>query len=266
MNRLEKTIPSYFIWFLTFFKEVVGKGNGPKLLLFAVLGVLKDFANIAAFFIPLKVVMVLSKPDILSSGIFASVEIGIEDFILYSGLAFVVLVLVSLVCHVILTMFVHHSARQSWIKNRMIFPNRGLHQRLYQQMVDTITHSLIIIIGLIGVFLLDKYLSLPIVIVIVNCILASVWLSRYTKKELRMSPLKRPKLVFKLLTDFGFSLTFVFIIVEYYNNEDMQVLFTLFAVLLSKILFSNIQQLFVKQRLLFVRNYMKVRNELSCNV
>jgi len=259
MDIVEKHIPPYFTWLLTFFKQVVGAGNGQKLLLFGVLGVIKDFANIAAFFIPLKVVMVLSKPDILSSGFFSSMALDIEEFILYSGISFLFLVIVSLVCHVVLTMFVHHGAKQSWINNKVEFPQRGLHQRLYQQMVDTITHSLIIIIGLVAVFLLDKYLFLPIVIVIINCILVSVWVSSYTQEELRASPLKRPKLIFKLLTDIGFSLTFVFIIVEYYHNEDMQVIFTLFAVLISKILFSNIQQLFMKQRLLYVRNYMKKR-------
>ena len=245
MSFREKFIPQYFTWYFIFSKLVVGDGNGLKVLFFAVLGVIKDFANIAAFFIPLKVVMVLSKPDILSSGIFASISIDIETFILYSGFSFLVLVLISLVCHVILTMFVHHSARQSWIENRVKFPKRGLHQRLYQQTVDTITHCLIIVLGLVGVFFLDRYLSLPIIIVIINCIIASVWLSHYTKKELRVSPLKRPKLIFKLLTDMGFSLTFIFIIVEYYHNDEMQVLFTLLSVLISKILFSNIQQLFV---------------------
>ncbi|ORU92531.1 MAG: hypothetical protein A6F70_03165 [Cycloclasticus sp. symbiont of Bathymodiolus heckerae] len=257
MDIVKKLVPKYCSWLVAFCKEVVGVGNSQRLLFYGALGVIKDFANIVAFFIPLKVVMVLSNPDILSLDFFASSSIDIEKFIVYSGALFLLLMLVSFVCHVVLAVLIHHSARQLWKVNKTKFPSIVAYKNLYQQLVDTITHILIIIVGLAVVLLLDKYLSMPIVIVIVNCIAASIWLSRYTKREIRVSPLKKPKLVFKLFSDIGFSLTFICIIIEYYLNKDMNVLFTLLAVLISKIVFSNIQQLFLKQRILFVKHYIK---------
>jgi len=265
MDIVKNFVPRYCTWFIVFFKEIV-RSRSQTLFLYGILGVIKDFSNIAAFFIPLKLIMVLSNPDILSSNLFTLGSIDIEKFIVYSGILFFLLVFVSLVCHLVLTMLIHKSAKLLWASNSTEFPSRTKYKNLYQVMVDTITHVLIITVGLVSVLFLDKYLSIPVVTVIVICVAASIWLSGYTKENVLASPLKDSRLVFKLLADLGFSLTFVFIIIEYYFDSNMDFLSTLFAVLMSRIIFRNIQQLFIKHRRLFEDYYIERRCELDKEV
>jgi hypothetical protein len=259
MDIIKKLIPRYCTWFVVFCKKVVRSRNR-TLFLYGILGAIKDFSNIAAFFIPLKLIMVLSNPDILSSNFFTLGSMDLEKFIVYSAVLFFLLVFVSLMCHLVLAVFMHKSAKLLWAaSNSTEFPSRTKYQNLYQVMVDTITHVLIITAGLVSVLFLDKYLFIPIVIIIVSCVVASKWLSGYTKENILASPLKNPRLVFKLLADLGFSLTFVFIIIEYYFDSNINLLYTLLAVLMSRIIFRNILQLFVKHRKLFEDYYIERR-------
>jgi hypothetical protein len=247
---------NYCYWFVDFAKRVLGVGNGKLLLFYGFLGAMKDFAGVAAFFIPLKVVMVLANPDILSSISFTSNPIDIESFILYSGISILFLMLVSLSSHILLTILIHKSVKQSWVNNSVEFPSRAQYQNLYQSIVDNTTQLLIIVVGSIVVLILDKYLFIPIIFVIFTCVAVSSCLSRYSKSDLHSSSLKKTRLIFKLCADLGFLLTFMFIILEYYFNEDLNVLFTLLAVLISRIIFSRIQQLFIKQSTIFENFYI----------
>jgi hypothetical protein len=110
---------------------------------------------------------------------------------------------------------------------------------------------LIISLGLIGVLFLDVYLFLPVFVTLVIFIIVGILLSKYKKNDLLSNPLKNPKFIFKFIRDFGFSLTFLFIIIEYYSNINMNFLFSLMSVLLSRIILINMQQLFIKHRGLF---------------
>jgi len=265
MDIVKKLVPSYFTWFMVFVREVVGARSN-TLFLYGILGAIRDLSNVVAFFIPLKLIMVLSNPDILSSNLFSLGSIDIEDFIVYLGILFFFLVCVSLTCHFFLAVFIHKSAKLLWASKSTEFPSRTKYRYLYQMLVDTITHVLIIIVGLVSVLFLDKYLSIPVVVVVFSCVAASIWLSSYTKENVLASPLKDPRLVFKLFTDIGFSLTFVFIILEYYFDSNMNFLYTLLAVLMTRIIYRNIQQLFIKHRRLFEDYYIERQSELGLDV
>jgi len=158
---------------------------------------------------------------------------------------------ISFVSHMFLSALVHKNARSLWNDKLDEFPSKTKYKNLYQLMVDTITHLQIIIIGIGCVLFFDKYLSIPLLMVVCLFIIAAIGLSKYTKFELLASPLKEPKLVFKLLSDIGFAIIFVFIIVEYFINSEMNFLYTLLSLILSRIILRNIQQLFIKHRRLF---------------
>jgi len=149
----------------------------------------------------------------------------------------------------------------AWLDKNNEFPSRTKYRGLYYVMLDTVTHVLIIFLGLIGVLFLDVYLFLPVFITLVIFIIVGILLSKYKKNDLLSNPLKNPKFIFKIIRDVGFSLTFIFIIIEYYSNINMNFLFSLMSVLLSRIILTNMQQLFNKHRRLFDDYYCQTLAE-----
>ena len=255
-----KTSCYYCTWFTAFFRSVVNP-HERSIFFFGILGVIRDFSNIIAFFIPLKVIMVLSSPEILESYILNNVKINIEDFFYYSGIAFFALMAISMACQIVLSLFMYKKSYTAWLDKNNEFPSRTKYRGLYYVMLDTVTHVLIIFLGLIGVLFLDVYLFLPVFITLVIFIIVGILLSKYKKNDLLSNPLKNPKFIFKIIRDVGFSLTFIFIIIEYYSNINMNFLFSLMSVLLSRIILTNMQQLFNKHRRLFDDYYCQTLAE-----
>ncbi|MFC1546020.1 hypothetical protein ACFL4I_01200, partial [Pseudomonadota bacterium] len=136
----------YCRWFFVFYQKVVRPHNG-VLYFYGAIGAVRDFSNIVSFFIPLKLVMVLSNPDILKLQFFSLNNINLEEFMYYSAFLFFVLMVISFVCHIFLKYFVHRKAESSWGIKKDEFPDRLKYQNLYQSMVDTITHLFIIVVG-----------------------------------------------------------------------------------------------------------------------
>lgn len=254
MNIVKKFLPRYCIWFVVFFQEVV-KPSRKTVVFYGLVGAIKDFSNIVAFFIQLKLIMILSNPDILRSDLFALGLFNIEKIIVYLIILFFALMFVSLACHMFLAVSVHSSVKLLWENKVDKFTSKVKYKNLYQLMVETITHILIIIAGLVCVLFLDKYLTIPIIAVIFTCIWASLWLARHPVRNLLTSPFRDSRMVFKLLADIGFSMTFVFILIEYYFVNDMVFLYTLLAVLISRILYRNVQELFIKHNRLYQDYY-----------
>lgn len=247
----------YCTWFVAFFRSVVNPYE-KSLILLGSLGVVRDFSSVVAFFIPLKVIMVLSSPEILESYISNNGKINIEEFFYYSGIAFFGLMVVSMACQIVLSLLMHKRSYIAWLDRNNEFPSRTKYRNLYYIMLDTVTHVLIIFLGLIGILFLDAYLFPPVFITLVVFLIVSTLLSKYKKNDLLSSPLKNPKFVFRIVRDAGFSLTFLFIVFEYYSNINMNFLFSLMSVLLSRIIFINMQQLFIKHRGLFDEYYCQI--------
>ena len=254
MNAIHKIFPEYIFWFICFFKKVVD----PRYWLiinFGILGAVRDFSNIVAFFIPLKLLIVLSNPSILTST-FGFAPVNLDSFIVMSVSLFFFLIVGSTICHIFLLTVVKRNSEMLWGHKNIEFPSSKMYLKFYQLIVETITHLIIIVVGVFCVIFFDKYLSVPLIVIIFSSFLASIWLANDSKRSLPDSPLKSPKVVFQLLAEIGFSLTLVLIVIEYYLNSDMDFLYTLLAVLISRIIFRNIQQLFIKHTRLFKDYYL----------
>lgn len=244
----------YCRWFTAFFENVV-QPHKRKVYFYGMIGAIREFSSTVAFFIPLKMIMVLSNPSILDFQLFSTDKITMQEFIYFSVFWFFTLLTISFLCHMVLPTLVHKNTSFLWPNKKSIFPSRTKYRNLYQLMVDSITHLLIIFFGLFCVLLLDMYLFVPLVVAVIFFIVAAIRLAKHTKNILLATPLKDPKLVFKLISDIGFSITFIFIIVEYFLNDNMNFLFTLLSLIMSRIILRNIQQLFVKHRRLFDEHY-----------
>jgi len=257
VNILSLLKYSYCFWFFTFYKKIVHP-HGWKFFIFGIIGMIKDFSNIIAFFMPLKVIMVLSNPQILKGQLFGASGVSTDDFVYYSVFLFFLLMFLSLLCHMFLAFYVHKTSHTIWVGKKIDFPSKTKYKNLCQTMVDTVTHILIVVFGLASILFLDEYLAVPSFIILFLISIVSIWLSKNTKKELLAAPLKSPKFIFKIMSDIGFSLSFLFIFIEYYHNSNMNFLYTLLAVLITRIVLRNMQQLFVKHRQLFDDYYCTV--------
>ncbi len=257
MKTTSQSRDGYLRWFSIFFQEVV-RPRTSLIFFYGVISGVRDFLSIVAFFIPLKVVMALSNPEIFKSRFFDIGKINIEEFLYYSCICFFSLMFLSLACHIFLKISVYRSAKSMWEKKKDIFSSRTKYRNLFQVMVDTITHLVIIVVGCACVLYLDKYLAIPVLITLFFFIVSSKLLARHTKNELSSAPLKSPALVYKVISETGFALTFLSIIAEYYFNTDMNFLFTLLALLMSRVILRNIQQLFIKHRRLLDDYYRAV--------
>lgn len=244
----------YCAWFVVFFKTIVHSHKG-AFFFYATLGVIKEFSGVIAFFIPIKVIMILSNPSILDLYFSIIGKITIRELFYYAGLVFLVLMFVSMICSLLLSVLVHRKSHDLWLTKSDEFSSRTKYKNIYFLMLDSVTHIIIILLGLMCIIFLDAYLFMPILIALISFILISIVLSKYTKNHLLSKPSMDPKFMFKLVSDVGFALVFLFIVIEYYSNTSMNFLFTVLAVFLSRIVLRNMQQLFVKHRRLFDDHY-----------
>ena len=246
-----KAIYLYIVWFQSFFLDVCC-GRPLLMVVYVTLGVLKEISNLLAFFIPLKIVMLISSPLLLATYL---PSFTLHEVINYSFLLFIILIALSTTCLYLLITSVARTSFVLWKTSIIRFPSRTKYRNLYHFVIDILTHITIIVIGAIFIGLLDIFLLIPVLITLAIFILYWTRVSGYSNKYFFSSPIMDPKVFFRLISELGFFLTFVFIIIEYYNY-DINPLYSLLVIITSRVVYRHMNYFFIKNWRIYIDTYL----------
>ena len=122
----------------------------------------KEFLSVFVFLIPIKIIIIMNKPDLFEDFIFFENTISANEIAYISIFIFIIFILILFILEIRIVIIDSRLSAELWVLKKDICNSRTKFKNLLTSLTDSISYFLVIILGIGLIVYLNIYFLLPI--------------------------------------------------------------------------------------------------------